>query len=363
MRQSVTVPRGRLRFAFAGYVLKLLSLLPAQLRRKMLRTHVDAPIPAFPDYFQVLRLCDPSVHFGWAAVPGAVQQEFARLAAVEVVDLSIETTAAIVPMRLYRDPALPASAALLWIHGGGFTGGGLDCAEAHWVALELAAQGIPVLTMTYRKALDGVTFPAPSDDVLKAWDWAVAHADRLGVRPEQIHIGGGSAGGNLSAGVTKRLRDQGRQLPASLVMVYPLLHSALPKLAPDDEAFCKSRVKAFADADFVLAVCLNYVGDPAALADPYAFPGLGSLHGLPPVLIVNAQFDSLRGSGEAFAARLAADGGTVSCQCETGALHGYLMMPSSPFAHATIARMLGWLKDADRTPAGAPSSKGIPGID
>lgn len=339
-----TVPRGRLRFAAAGYLLKLLSLLPAQLRRRMMRTHVDAAIPPFADYFRMLAICDPTVHFGWAAVPGALKQEFPHLAAVQVTDIGLDTEAGPVPMRLYRDPSLPATRALVWIHGGGFTGGGLDCAEANWVALELASHGIPVLTASYRKALKGVRYPAPSDDVLAAWQWAAANAASLGVSPAQLHLGGGSAGGNLTAGVTKRLRDQGAPLPASLMMVYPLLHSALPRLAPEDEAYCKRHVKAFADEQFVLGACLNYVGDPAALNDPYAFPGVGSLAGLPPVFIVNAQFDSLRGSGEAFAAQLAADGGTVVSECESGALHGYLMTPSSPFAQATVARMLRWLK-------------------
>lgn len=279
-----------------------------------------------------------------------MKQEFPALAAVQVTEIDLATPDGVVPMRLHRDPALAADCALVWIHGGGFMAGGLDCAEANWVALELASQGIPVLTMTYRKALGGVTFPAPSDDVLAAWNWAQAHADQLGVTPEQLHLGGGSAGGNLSAGVAKRLRDQGRPLPASLLLVYPLLHSALPALAPEDEAYCKSKVQAFAAPGFVRQVCLNYVGDPAGLEDPYAFPGVGPLHGLPPVLIVDAQFDSLRGSGQAFAAQIAAAGGTVVNECETGARHGYLMMPSSPFAHATVARMRKWLNDPVRFP-------------
>jgi acetyl esterase len=349
--QPVAPRQGRFRYALIGYVLKLLTLLPAQVRRKMMRTHVDAAIPEFADYFRVLKLCDPSVQFGWAAMPEALKEDFPLLARVEVADITLPTEAFEVPMRLYRDPALPATNALVWIHGGGFTGGGLNCAEANWVALELASKGIPVLTMTYRKALDGVTFPAPSDDVLAAWQWAVSNAERLGVPADRIHLGGGSAGGNLSAGVVKRLRDQGLPMPASLLLVYPLLHSTLPKLAPDDEAYCKSQVKAFASEEFVRAACLNYVGDAAAMNNPYAFPGLGSQHGLPPVLLVNAQFDSLRGSGEAFAAQVAADGGTVVCECETGALHGYLMMPSSPFSHSTIGRMLKWLK-----PPSHPSS-------
>ena len=335
--------QGRLRFGIAGVILKLLSYLPARLRSRMMRTHVDAHIPAFADYFRTLRHCDPSVHFGWAAMPADLKREFPHLAPVEVREWNLPTENGPVPMRLYRDPALPATNALVWIHGGGFTGGGLDCAEANWVAQELAAQGIPVLTMTYRKALNGVTFPAPSDDVLAAWHWAAAHADQLGVSPAHLHLGGGSAGGNLSAGVAKRLRDQGGPQPASLLLVYPLLHSSLPRLAPEDEAFCRRTVKAFASEAFVRDVCLNYVGDAAALSDSYAFPGLGPLHGLPPVFIVNAQFDSLRGSGDAFAAQVRADGGSAISECEVGALHGYLMMPSSPFAHATLARMRRWL--------------------
>lgn len=351
----LAVPRGRLRFAFIGYLLKLLSLLPARLRRRMMRSHADARLPAFADYFRVLRACDPSVHFGWAAMPDAVKEELPRLAQVAVTDLSLATPGTVLPMRLYRDPAMPAVKALVWIHGGGFMGGGLACAEANWVALELASQGIPVLTMTYRKALKGVTYPAPSDDVLAVWRWAVDHAGLLGVDAAQLHLGGGSAGGNLAAGVAKRLRDaraageHGAPVPASLLLVYPLLHSALPPLAPDDEALCKRTVKAFADPDFVRGVCLNYVGGADMLDDPYAFPGIGALHGLPPTLIVNAQFDSLRGSGDAFAAQLAADGGVVRSECESGALHGYLMMPSSPFAHSTLARMRRWL-DQFQTP-------------
>ncbi len=348
------VPRGRLRYVLIGHVFKLLTRLPAKLRSKMMRTQVDARIPPYSDYFEIAKRCDPTLHFGWAAIPGALQVELPHLARVEVTDFPLATADTTVPMRLYRDPALPASSALVWIHGGGFTSGSLDCIEASWVAMELAAQGIPVLTASYRKALNGVTFPAPSDDVLAAWNWAVEHADRLGVKADQIHFGGGSAGGNLSAGVAKRLRDGAGRLPKSLLLVYPLLHSALPRLAPDDEAYCKSQIKAFVDADFVLEACLNYVGGPAGLSNPYAFPGEGSLHGMPPVLLVNAQFDSLRGSGDAFAAKVTAAGGTVVTECETGASHGYLMMPSSPFAQLTLARMFRWLTGQACTVTGAP---------
>ena len=121
-------------------------------------------------------------------------------------------------------------------------GGDYNCAEANWVGMELAARGVSVLTMDYRKALHGVHFPAPSDDVLTAWNWAVAHTGQLGVSADRLHIGGGSAGGNLSAGVAKRVRDLGLPPPASALLVYPLLHPSLPPLEPEDEALCLSLI-------------------------------------------------------------------------------------------------------------------------
>ena len=67
----------------------------------------------------------------------------------------------LVPARLYRDASAEASGrALVWVHGGAFIGGHLDMPESNWVALELAARGIPVLAVDYVKCLGDVHFPA-----------------------------------------------------------------------------------------------------------------------------------------------------------------------------------------------------------
>ena len=84
------------------------------------------------------------------------------------------------PARLYRDAAAPASGrALVWVHGGAFIGGYLDMPEANWVALELAARGIPVLSVDYVKCLGDVHFPEPTDEVRAAWEHARGHAEEL----------------------------------------------------------------------------------------------------------------------------------------------------------------------------------------
>ena len=87
--------------------------------------------------------------------------------------------------------------------------------EAHWVSLYLAAHGISVLSLDYRKALHGVKYPAPSNDVLAGWQWALENFDALGLgTADDLHLGGASAGAALTAALTGRLRDGAGQMPA-----------------------------------------------------------------------------------------------------------------------------------------------------
>ena len=154
-------------------------------------------------------------------------------AAVDLHNVPVPTPHGDVPARLYRHRTERRDGALVWVHGGGFVSGDIDMPEAHWVSVSLAAYGFGVLSVDHRKCIGGVHYPAPSDDVLAAWQWAVAHADELGVPAGRLHLGGASAGGSLAAGVTKRLRDGAGPLPASLVLVYPTLHAESPPMSEE----------------------------------------------------------------------------------------------------------------------------------
>jgi acetyl esterase/lipase len=87
------------------------------------------------------------------------------------------------------------------------------------------------------------------------------------------------------------------------------------------------------------------VGDPAELANPYAFPGGHDLRGLPPTLIVTAGRDRLRPSAEAFAAELAVAGVDVAIVQERGFEHGFLNEVGNPAALRTVARFARALAD------------------
>jgi acetyl esterase/lipase len=73
----------------------------------------------------------------------------------------------------------------------------------------------------------------------------------------------------------------------------------------------------------------NYLGGAPSRADGYAMPGLAVLDGLCPVLVLDAEFDDLRPSGEAFAAQLAAASVDVRHVLVPGLPHGFLNQPAA----------------------------------
>ncbi len=100
------------------------------------------------------------------------------------------------------------------IHGGSLLMGGGKACEV--MARRMAAQvHMQTWSVDYRMPPDH-PYPAALDDVLNVYQAL------LDVRaPEQIVIGGGSAGGNLAAAVTLRARDEGLPLPAALILLTP----------------------------------------------------------------------------------------------------------------------------------------------
>ncbi len=262
---------------------------------------------------------------------------------VDVRDLSIPGRHGIIPGRLYASPVGRGGAALVWLHGGGFVAGDLDMPEAHWVSLELAARAIPVLSVDYRKCLDGVHFPVPSDDVLDAWLWATDHVSELGASGDGLHLGGASAGAALAAGVTKRLRDGAGLLPASLLLVYPIVHPELPPAGEELTAALDGPDQGTFTPELVRDINVNWAGEESNLTDVYAFAANGELSGQPPVFVLNSEMDSLRASGETYGTQLAAAGVPVRVEYEPGSRHGHLNEPLLPAATRSIDRMAAWL--------------------
>jgi acetyl esterase len=220
---------------------------------------------------------------------------------------------------------------LVWMHGGAFIFGNLDMREADWTARELAIRaGAVVVSVDYRLCNDGVHYPVPHDDVVAAARWARGSASSLGIDPGRVAIGGASAGANLAAGAALKLRDADGQPPAQLIFAYGVAHPVLPPVSAD-QAVLMREVPAILQfpREATSFFNLNFLGGPLSTADGYAFPVLADLRGLCPVLVLNAEYDDLRPSGQAFAATLAAAGVDVRQVMVASMMHGFLNLPAS----------------------------------
>jgi acetyl esterase/lipase len=104
---------------------------------------------------------------------------------------------------LKLDLYLPESAEnpplVVWIHGGGWSGGNKKWCPVKW----LADHGYAVASVSYRFSQQA-KFPAQIHDVKAAVRWLRANAEQYGYDPERIAASGASAGGHLAAllGVT-----------------------------------------------------------------------------------------------------------------------------------------------------------------
>jgi acetyl esterase/lipase len=90
--------------------------------------------------------------------------------------------------------------AVVFIHGGGFTGGDKAEYRSASVSADLCREGYVVVSCNYvlgSKTKPGV-WPQNIADCRNAVRWVRAHAKELGVNPDKIAVAGGSAGGYLA---------------------------------------------------------------------------------------------------------------------------------------------------------------------
>src|SRR5262249_21309060 len=147
-------------------------------------------------------------------------------------------------------------------------------------------------------------FPAPLEDCFAAAAWARQHARSLGAAPSLCSVGGASAGGDLAAAVALLARDRGGPPLVGQVLECPAfdptLSSASMRELGDDYMLTR---------DGLAVAWSYYLSRPEDSENPCAAPRCASdLAGLPPALVVTAEYDPLRDEGEAYARRLADSG-------------------------------------------------------
>ena len=225
---------------------------------------------------------------------------------VDVVDLPSGAGA-----RLYRPTAAAApTAALLWIHGGGYLLGSPEQDDA-LCRRYVQRLGIVVAAARYRLAPEH-PYPIPLEDCYTVLTWL---AGLPGVDAGRIAIGGASAGGGLTAALSFLARDRGEVSPVLQVLSYPMLDDRTvgPELDKPGFRLWNTRSNRFG--------WTSYLGgaDPAV-----AVPARRTdLAGLAPAWLGVGTLDLFCAEDLAYAARLNAAG--VECEVHEvpGAFHGF----------------------------------------
>lgn len=238
----------------------------------------------------------------------------------KVEDRKIPGPTGDIPVRIYTPAGKGPFPVLCWFHGGGWVLGDLDSADATCRELANGAASV-VVSVDYRLAPES-KFPTAAEDCYTAAKWVAANASALGIDASRLAIGGDSAGGNLSAVVALMARDRGGPAVRFQLLVYPVTDASYDTASYRDNAdgYLLTR-------DSMVWFWNHYLRNDADRANPYASPlRAANLKGLPPALVITAEYDPLRDEGEAYAKRLQEAGVKTRLSRYDGTIHGFFAM-------------------------------------
>jgi acetyl esterase len=266
------------------------------------------------------------------------------------------------PMTFWRPngtPPGPPLPALIYLHGGGWTLGGLETYEPLCRQLTNAT-GRVVIWVEYRLAPEH-PFPAALEDTWNALDWIAANAGWIGIDKDQIAIAGDSSGGNLAAVTALAARDGIIAFkPQFQLLIYPCLD--LTARQPSHAEFAEGYLLT---SDLYAWYRQNYIGSFPDPMDWHLSPLFAEdLRGVAPAIVLYAGFDPLRDEAVVYSARLLDAGVSVEPLFFPGMIHGFLTMGRVIPAAAVAVRRIAAAIDAldDKQPSAKLILADVPGV-
>lgn len=229
--------------------------------------------------------------------------------------------------------------AMLYLHGGGYF---FSSAEAHrpltW-RLSRAARR-PVLAINYRQgAAHGID--AARADALAAYQ----HLLDRGYPPENILIGGDSAGGHLTLVTLQALRDQGLPLPRA-----GMCFSPWTDLSCEGESYADNRHRDPMFAARAVRDLSRYFASERDPYHPHVSPLHGDFSGLPPLLFTAGSTEVLRDDARRAALRAQEHGVPVVYEEWHGMPHVFQLfafwLPEARAAYRHISRFIHTVEQA-----------------
>ena len=211
----------------------------------------------------------------------------------------------------------PNAPALVYFHGGGWVFS-FPLRYASALTNTASESGFIIIAVNYQKAPEH-PFPVPFDDCYAGLLWTAKNAERLGIDPTKIGVGGDSAGGNLAAAVALKAADTGDVQLAFQMLIYPCL-----SIDFDTDSY-KAHATGFGlDREGMIDAWDLYVPEEHK-KNKYAVPAHATTFtNLAPAIIALAEHDVLHDDGANYAKTLDKAGIPVTLKQFPGMIHGFL---------------------------------------
>ena len=221
--------------------------------------------------------------------------------------------------------------AILYLHGGAYTAGGLDYAKG-FGALLASETRLNVFCVAYRLAPE-YKYPAAVNDAFTAYRYLLER----GYLPEHITLAGESAGGGLALALALRIRDEKMPLPAGIVCISPWTDLTFSGASYRNNVYRDPSLIRESLAYSVIAYAAGHE------YEPYASPVFGDYTGFPPCLFFTGSDEILLSDAKTVHYKLQRAGVSSELIIADGMWHVYPLY-GMPEGRRALVRMSAFLR-------------------
>jgi acetyl esterase len=224
-------------------------------------------------------------------------------------------------------------------HPGGFISPLMPWMEYEAMRLSKKFNAV-VFDIDYRVAPEH-KFPTAANDAYSAYLWVLDHAKEYGGDPTKIILSGASVGANLAALVTHKAKKEGKLQPIKLVIM-----NCPPTDNPMSSYYSSYEDNAigyYLTKDLAFLYFQTYLDKSEWYRNN---PEMWPLHerdfsGMPPSLILTAEFDILRDEGIAYGKKLEQAGNDVAIKCFPHQIHTFMGLPQEAGEMKRVYELMG----------------------
>lgn len=242
---------------------------------------------------------------------------------------------------------------IVYFHGGAYMGGSIKVTANICRALADEFHAV-VFNVDYRLAPEH-PYPRSSDDCYGCFNWICDHAMQYGIDEKAIYVAGDSAGGNFAINCCIREHELNIHRIHGAILYYPHVIMMETKEYPWDLSMYDiqddDKVEIMRDIiglkEVIRMADFYYLQGAVKKEDALVSPLLYEhMEGLPPMMIVTAEFDYLRVQQEYFANRLHEANVTEQLLQYQGMQHAFMdHIGTYPQAQAAIQETIAFLRN------------------